>query len=123
MVDFEAYTAEKGDIFRYIDNNSDRDRDRDSDSDEDRSAPPKNRQGKKIRRLRLEKPSVGKGWCCECENCIGRDTISHSVTFYNYDSVDPKGEPPNREHYFFICSRDVPAFSLRDREFGKTFFH
>jgi hypothetical protein len=118
MVDFEAYTEEKGDRFSY-DDYSDSESGCDDGSDGDRRGP-SGKSGRRFRRLRLERPSIGKGWSCECENCLGREDTSHSITFYNYDSVDPQGEPPNKDHYFFLCDRNVPAFSLRDREFGKT---
>ena len=116
MVDFEAYTADRGSRYRHADSDSD------TDSDDDDGDSKSSRRGKRmVRRLRLEKASVGKGWSCECENCICKDSPNHSTTFYNYDSVDPSGEPPNRSHYFFLCSRDVLAFALRDREFGMCF--
>jgi len=121
MVDFEAYQSEKG--ARFIVASSDSESDSDSDSGPaTRRSRSKNRRPRR-RRLELQRPSVGKGWGCECEHCNGKDSTSHSITFYNYDSVDPKGEPPNRDHYFFLCNRDVLAFALRDREFGEYTLH
>jgi hypothetical protein len=108
MVDFDAYISEKGDIYEASSSDSESDGERESSRRRPRRKPPP----------RLEKESVGQGWACKCDDCNGKEA-SQSTTFYNYDSVDPKGDPPEpRDHYFFLCDRNALAFALHDREFG-----
>ena len=118
MVDFEAYAAEEGDRYQPLSSDSE------SDSDGERSTTRHGRgrdrrRRREGRRIRLERAGISKGWSCQCENCVGKEATRHGTTFSEYNDVDPKGNPPNRQHFFFLLDRDVPAFSLRDREFGE----
>lgn len=57
---------------------------------------------------------------CECENCIKLESNSKRATFRHYDEVDPKGPPPgDQNHFFSLCEREICAFALKERSFGK----
>lgn len=56
---------------------------------------------------------------CECEHCAAKPDKARQGLYQDYDCVDPKAEPPNRENFFFLCDQTVPAFILKDRKWSK----
>ena len=56
---------------------------------------------------------------CECEKCSAKRDTRRQAFFQDYDEVDPKGEPPNRDNFFFLMPEFIPAFILNERTWGK----
>lgn len=57
---------------------------------------------------------------CTCDACAAKPQ-SHKndrASFANYDCVDPSGEPPNDDHFFFLCRPEVPAYILSERKWN-----
>ena len=59
---------------------------------------------------------------CTCEPCTARFERSKvkRASFSDYDCVDPKREPPNWDHFLFLCRPEVPGYILSERKWGES---
>lgn len=55
---------------------------------------------------------------CTCSSCAAMSQKNAKALFSNYDCVDPNGELPNTDHFFFLCRCEVPAYILAERKWG-----
>jgi hypothetical protein len=59
---------------------------------------------------------------CECSSCTNFDTVkenSISVTFGDYDAIDPKETGNLSEHQYLLCMSHMFGFILKDRAYGE----
>jgi hypothetical protein len=59
---------------------------------------------------------------CECSSCINFDTVKDnciSVTFGDYDAIDPKETENLSEHQYLLCMSHMFGFILKDRAYGE----
>jgi hypothetical protein len=59
---------------------------------------------------------------CECSSCTNFDTVKEnciSVTFGDYDDIDPKEIENLSEHQYLLCMSHMFGFILKDRAYGK----
>lgn len=58
---------------------------------------------------------------CECSQCQDLDTVKEeypSVTFSDYDNIDPKETSMLSEHQYMLCMSHMFGFMLKDRSYG-----
>jgi hypothetical protein len=63
---------------------------------------------------------------CECSSCINFDTVKDnciSVTFGDYDAIDPKETENLSEHQYLLCMSHMFGFILKDRAYGEFAKH
>jgi len=136
MVDFLSWATElvsphsslrrelRGD-FKEAESDSDSDSGNRNAHDSDSDADLPRRARKRTLRLRQQdsRESMNSRGC-ECEECAKVGAVKKvKATYRHYDDVDPNGDPPNQDHFFSLCDRDVLAFSLKDRAFGTFLEH
>jgi len=59
---------------------------------------------------------------CECSSCTNFDTVKEnciSVTFDDYDAIDPKETENLSEHQYLLCMSHMFGFVLKDRAYGE----
>jgi len=59
---------------------------------------------------------------CECSSCTNFDTVKEnciSVTFGDYDAIDPKETENLSEHQYLLCMSHMFGFILKDRAYGE----
>jgi hypothetical protein len=59
---------------------------------------------------------------CECSSCTNFDTLKEnciSVTFGDYDAIDPKETENLSEHQYLLCMSHMFGFILKDRAYGE----
>jgi hypothetical protein len=126
MVDFQSFllTANapdspmKKDFARSpMKRDSDSDFNSGSSSESEVELSPRSRAKPRRNQQDLREPVGNRG--CECDQCTKLDLDVIPTTYRIYDDVDPGKEPPNRDHFFSLCSRDLLAFSIKEHCFGK----
>ena len=73
-----------------------------------------------LTRQRIDLGERARGPHCECSRCTDPAKEKYlSVTFSDYDSIDPKKTADLSEHQYMLCMSHMFGFILKDRTYGK----